>query len=110
MYLLSSSSETSFCDSFNIRSDSKIVSIIFVEGTSSFKSVLIFASSLLIIRTSLFSINEFLIFGVKSSKLLYIFFILLNSINRFVAVFSPTPGSPGILSDGSPFKARYSTY
>ena len=110
MYLLSSSSETSFCASSNTRSDSKIVSDIFVEGISSFKSVLIFASSLLIIKTSLFSINEFLIFGVKSSKFLYIFSILLYSINRFVAVFSPTPGSPGILSDGSPFNARYSTY
>jgi len=34
---------------------------------------------------------------------------LANFLIKTIAVFSPMPGTPGILSEGSPFKANIST-
>ena len=48
--------------------------------------------------------------GVNSSRFLYILSIFSYCWRSEIAVFSPTPASPGMLSEGSPFKARYSMY
>ena len=44
-------------------------------------------------------------FGKKNKHRPYEYFF-----KSVIAVFSPTPGNPGILSEGSPFKAKYSMY
>jgi len=43
------------------------------------------------------------------SGLFKIFSKLPNSLIKARAVFSPMPGTPGILSEASPFKAKIST-
>ena len=71
--------------------------------TPSLQSVLIVASFLLR-RASfvLFFTASFARFGVISSTCAMAFSTVPNNVNIFTAVFSPTPGTPGILSEESP--------
>ena len=75
------------------------------SGTSGWKV----ASSRLSLMLSMFSDTAFLIFTFFIfSRFSIMLSRFLNSFNSFTAVFSPIPGTPGMLSEASPMSAMTS--
>ena len=102
--LLNSKSENI---SYSLSGSSKL-SLNLLESKSTGTSVIIvasfFESNPASLLASIFSRSLPLILSVFDNK----FSILPYSLRNFLAVLSPTPGSPGILSTESPFIARKS--